>query len=232
MRPRSHHRYGHLVAVSLCLAFSGCAPTLIDVDGHRIFNPAYLFYLESGGRDVWQKPQEVLAALRLAPNAVVADIGAGGGYFTERFARHLDAGGCVYAVDVQDVMIDKLRRRVRDRGLSNVQVIKGAFDDPGLPPVSCDLLFFSSVYGEIEDRAGYLEKVRRCLRPGGRVAILEYRPEAKTPGPPHRIRLSAEQIAQEFRTAGFELADAFDFLPRESFQIFRVVDTVPCTAKP
>lgn len=225
MRVQYYGRYWHLVAASLGLALGGCAPTLIDVEGHRVFNPAYLSYLESGGRDQWQKPQEVLAALRLAPNATVADIGAGGGYFTERFARHLDAGGRVYAVDVQDIMIDKLRRRVRDRGLSNVQVVKGAFDDPGLPPASCDLFFFSSVYGEIEDRAGYLQKVRRCLRPGGRVAILEYRPDAKAPGPPHHIRLRAEQIAQEFQAAGFELAEEFDFLPRESFQIFRVMDT-------
>jgi ubiquinone/menaquinone biosynthesis C-methylase UbiE len=224
MHAQYYRRYWALIAASLCLILSGCAPTLIDVEGHRIFNPAYLFYLESGGRDEWQKPQEVLAALRLAPNAVVADIGAGGGYFTERFARHLDAGGRVYAVDVQDTMIDRLRQRVRDKGLSNVEVVKGAFDDPGLPPASCDLFFFSSVYGEIEDRAGYLRKVRRCLRPGGRVAILEYRPEAMAPGPPHQIRLTAEQIAQEFQATGLELAEEFDFLPRESFQIFRAPD--------
>jgi len=225
MRKQCYHRYRNLVAVSLWITLSGCAP-MIDVEGHRVFNPAYLFYLESDGRDQWQKPQEVLAALRLTPNAVVADIGAGGGYFTERFARHLDAGGRVYAVDVQDIMIDKLRQRVRDRGLSNVEVIKGAFDDPGLPPASCDLFFFSSVYREIENRMSYMRKVRRCLAPGGRVAILEYRPEVKGPvGPPRQTRLSAEQIAQELKAAGFERTEEFSFLPRESFQIFRAVDT-------
>jgi ubiquinone/menaquinone biosynthesis C-methylase UbiE len=227
MRVQHDRRYRDFVAVSLGIIASGCAPTLIDVEGHRVFNPAYLFYLESERRDAWQKPQEVLAALRLAPNAVVADIGAGGGYFTVRFARHLNAGGRVYAVDVQDVMIDQLRQRVRDEGLSNVEVVKGAFNGPGLPPASCDLCFFSSVYGEIEDRAGYLQKVRHCLKPGGHVAVLEYRPAEMAPGPPHQIRLGAEQIAQEFKTAGFELAEEFDFLPRESFQIFREAQPAP-----
>jgi ubiquinone/menaquinone biosynthesis C-methylase UbiE len=213
------------ITVGLCVLASGCGPRLIDVEGHRVFNPAYLFFLESESRDQWQKPQEVLAALRLAPNAVVADIGAGAGYFTVRFARHLKAGGGVYAVDVQDIMIDKLRQRVRDEGLSNVEVVKGAFDDPGLPPNSCDLCFFSSVYDEIEDRVGYLQKVRRCLRPGGRVAILGFRPEGSAIGPPHRIRLSAEQTTEELKTAGFELTDQFDFVPRENFQIFRDAQT-------
>lgn len=225
MRAQYDHRGRLLVVVGLCVLASGCGPRLIDVEGHRVFNPAYLFYLESESRDEWQKPQEVLAALRLAPDAVVADIGAGGGYFTVRFARHLGAGGRVYAVDVQDVMIDKLRQRVQDEGLSNVEVVKGAFDDPGLPPNSCDLCFFSSVYDEIEDRVGYLQKVRRCLRPGGRVAILEFRPEGSTIGPPQRIRLSAEQIAKELKTAGFELTEEFDLLPRESFQVFREAQT-------
>jgi len=224
MRKQCDHRYWALVTASVCITLSGCASTIIDVEGHRVFNPVYLFYLESGRRDQWQKPEEVLAALRLAPNAVVADIGAGGGYFTERFAHHLDTGGRVYAVEVQDRLIDKLRQRVRDKGLSNVEVIKGAFDDPGLPPASCDLFFFSSVYGEIEDRVSYLRKVRRCLTPGGHVAILEYRPEVKAPGPPRQIRLSAEQIAQELEAAGFERTEEFSFLPRESFQIFRARD--------
>lgn len=210
-----------LLATGWFAALSGCAPTVIEMEGHHVFNPAYLFYLESDARDGWQKPQEVLEALRLPADAVVADIGAGGGYFTERLARHLSGGGRVYAVDVQEVMIDTLRQRVSDRGLSNVEVVRGQFDDPNLPDGSCDLVFFSSVYKEINNRPTYLQRVRRCLQPGGRVAILEYRPGELTPGPPRWMRLSAEQIVGELEDAGFELIEAFDFLPRQSFQVFR-----------
>ncbi|MDI6449127.1 class I SAM-dependent methyltransferase [Anaerobaca lacustris] len=218
---RRHHCRQVLLATGLFAALGGCAPTVIDVEGHRVFNPAYLFYLESEARDGWQKPQEVLEALRLPADAVVADIGAGGGYFTERLARHLSEGGRVYAVDVQEVMIDALRQRVSDRGLSNVEVVRGRFDDPNLPEGSCDLVFFSSVYKEIDNRPAYLERVRRCLRPGGRVAILEYRPGELAPGPPRWMRLSAEQIVEELEDAGFEFIEAFEFLPRQSFQVFR-----------
>jgi ubiquinone/menaquinone biosynthesis C-methylase UbiE len=226
-RPRRKHSHcGQvLLATGFFAALSGCAPTVIELEGHQVFNPAYLFYLESDARDGWQKPQEVLEALRLPPDAVVADIGAGGGYFTERLARHLSEGGRVYAVDVQEVMIDTLRQRVSDRDLSNVEVVRGRFDDPNLPEGSCDLVFFSSVYKEINNRPAYLQRIRRCLRPGGRVAILEYRPGELAPGPPQWMRLSAEQIAEELESAEFELAEAFDFLPRQSFQIFRLRDS-------
>jgi ubiquinone/menaquinone biosynthesis C-methylase UbiE len=123
---------------------------------------------------------------------------------------------------VQDVMIRKLTKRTEQRGLANVTVIHGGFDDPKLPDGSCDLVFFSSVYKEINesDRAPYLERVRRALKPGGRVAILEYRPDANAPGPPKEYRLPEEQVVTELAAAGFRLVERFDFLPREYFLVF------------
>jgi predicted methyltransferase len=191
-------------------------------EGHRIFNPAYLFYLESSGRDAWQKPEEVLAALRLAPGQAVADIGAGGGYFTEKLAARVGDTGHVYAVDVQDVLIRKLQQRVQTQQLTNVSVIHGSFDDPRLPPASCDLAFFSSVYKEIDDRVDYMKRVKATLKAGGRVAILEYRPETHAPGPPRTARLSEAQVIDELSAAGFQLEERFDFLPREYFLVFSV----------
>lgn len=211
------------MAVCLLMAVAGCAPTMIDVEGHKVFNPDYLFYLESGFRDRWQKPEEVIDALALSKYDVIADIGAGGGYFTEKFSKYLGSTGRVYATDVQDIMIQKLQQRVESKNLSNVKVVRGAFDDPALPANSVDMVFFSSVYKEISERIVYMQKVRKVLKPNGRVAIIEFRPGKVAPGPPSDIRLSSKQIIQELRAAGFKLIQDHDFLPREYFLIFAPV---------
>ena len=206
-----------LALVSLLL---GCAPSLIERDGHRVFNPFYLFYLDCRSRDAWQQPERVIDALALAPDAVVADVGAGSGYFTERFARRLGAGGFVFATDVQDEMLDRLSERVAESGLANVSVVTARSDDPSLPEACCDLVFFSSVYKEIDERVAYMEKVRRVLRPGGRVAILEYRPDWDGAGPPPADRLRPEIVTQEMAAAGFDLREQHDFLARQYFLVF------------
>lgn len=191
-----------------------------DYAGHRVFNPMYLFYLEWGLRDKWQKPDEVITALELPPSAVVADIGAGGGYFTEKFSAAVGPSGRVYATDVQEVMIKRLGKRVGRRGLGNVSVVRGGFHDTMLPESCCDLAFFSSVYKEIDARISYMRNVRRILKPGGRVAILEYRRDVDAPGPEPGSRLAQEQVIDEMQSAGFVLLKSLDFLPREYFLVF------------
>ncbi len=215
------------IALAVCLlwATAGCTPTTIDADGHKIFNPHYLFYLESGSRDRWQKPDEVLKALEIPKTAVIADIGAGGGYFTEKFSRYLDPSGRVYATDVQDIMIEKLQTRVENQNLDNVKVIRGDFDDPSLPEKCCDLVFFSSVYKEIDGRIAYMKKVRETLKPRGRVAIIEFRPHDNSPGPPSDMRLSQNQVIQELDAAGFKLIKRHEFLQREYFLIFSLANS-------
>jgi ubiquinone/menaquinone biosynthesis C-methylase UbiE len=206
-----------------CLAalLLGCAPpSLVERDGHRVFNPFYLFYLDGRSRDAWQQPERVIDALALAPDAVVADVGAGSGYFTERFARRLRGGGSVYATDVQDEMLDRLRARVAEEMLANVSVVDARFDDPSLPEACCDLVFLASVYKEIDERVAYMEKVRRVLRRGGRVAILEYRPEWEGAGPPRADRLPAATVIEEMAGAGFALREEHDFLARQYFLVF------------
>ena len=209
-----------------CLFCTGpaCAPTVIDYKGHMVFNPDYLWYLESPSRDTWQKPDQVIKTLHISPRDVVADIGAGGGYFTERFSKTVGPFGLVYATDVQDVMLEDLKKRANARGLHNVKVVRGAFDNPMLPENSCDLVFFSSVYKEIDNRVDYMRKVRRVLKPGGRVAIIEYRPGATVVGPPPEMRLSSEQVKGELAASGFTLGKEYDFLPREYFLIFVKAD--------
>lgn len=211
-------------SIALSCALWGCALTMVEAEGHRVFNPRFLWALESHRRDRWQQPERVLAALPLPDAAVVADIGAGGGYFTERFARRVGPAGRVYATDVQAPMLARLRERAAEPGWSNVEVIAAAFDDPTLPEACCDLVFFSSVYKEIDGRVDYMRKVRRALREGGRVAIIEFRPWTFGPGPPLSARLSADQVTSELAEAGFALVASHDFLPREYFLVFAPAD--------
>jgi FkbM family methyltransferase len=193
---------------------------MVEREGHRVFNPAYLPYLDSPLRDEWQQPEAVLDALDIPEGAVAADVGAGSGYFAERLADRVGPAGLVYATDVQDEMIEALERRVAERGLDNVRVVHAAFGDPTLPEGCCDLVFFSSVYKEIDDRVAYMKKVARVLRPGARVAIIEFRPGARGVGTPPADRLAPEEVTQELAAAGFALLATHDFLPREYMLVF------------
>lgn len=210
----------------------GCPPTMVEREGHRVFNPFYRGFLDAESREAWQQPERVLDALALAPDAVVADVGAGSGYFTERLARRLaPGGGHVYATDVQPEMLDALHERVEEAGLHNVTVVEARYDDPALPAACCHLALFSSVYKEIDDRVAFLTKLRRALRPGGRVAILEFRPDAQGAGSPLEDRLSPEQVTRELAAAGFTLEAQHDFLPRQYLLVFAGRDeTRPATA--
>jgi len=209
-----------LQATALTCTLMGCALTMVERDGHRVFNPRYVRALESDRRDGWQQPDRVLETLALPQAAVVADIGAGTGYFTERFARWVGATGHVYATEVQDAMLTRLRERVAEHELDNVEVIRAGFDDPTLPDACCDLIFFSSVYKEIDGRVDYMRKLRRALRRGGRVAIIEFRRWTFGLGPPLDVRLPPERVENELAEAGFALVESYDFLPREYFLVF------------
>ena len=191
-----------------------------DVEGRRVFNPLYRFFLDGRNRDAWQKPDEVIAALELAPGAVVADVGAGTGYFTERLSDAVGPSGRVYATDVQDAMLRALEERVAEARLANVEVVRAGFDDPALPAACCDLVFFANVYKEIDDRVAYLRRLAPALRPGGRIAIIEYRPGRGGLGPPEEARLPEAQVVEELATADFALVARYDFLPRQYFLVF------------
>ena len=205
---------------------------MIERDGRRVFNPAYLEYLDSPHRDRWQQPEAVLDALAIPEGAVAADIGAGSGYFSERLADRVGPDGLVYATDVQDEMIAALEARVTERGLSNVRVVRAGYDDPTLPDACCDLVLFSSVYKEIDDRVDYMRKLAHGLKPGARVAILEFRPEARGFGPPRAERIAAEAVERELRAAGYTLVESHDFLEREYLLLFTHVAAPSARATP
>jgi len=201
---------------------TACAPRMIEVDGHRVFNPEYLWYLESEDRDRWQKPGQVIEALELSEGDVIADIGAGGGYFTEKFSRQVSKGGHVYAVDVQDIMITLLKNRVNRNKLDNVTVIKGRFESPMLPSESVDIAFFSSVYKEISRPIEYMKEVRKSLKRDGRIAILEFHKDGGFMGPEYGDRMYKSQVIEDVEKAGFVLIRSYDFLPQEYFLVFGI----------
>lgn len=192
---------------------------------HTLFSPTDLGLLESPDRDIWQKPDQIMDALSIADGSKVADIGAGGGYFTVRLARRVGPNGVVYAEDVQPAMLEAIKRRVSkdvSKDVRNVRTVQGTSSDPMLPPGSLDAVLISETYSEVQ-RAGnpvlFLKNVRSALRDGGRVGIIDYKKEGGGPGPDEE-RPTPEQIVAAAEQAGLRLDRRENFLPFQFFLIF------------
>lgn len=186
---------------------------------HRFDDPeAWAKTFEDPARDAWQKPDMVLAALRIKPNQVVADVGAATGYFTVRLAK-LPVAPKVYGCDIEPSMVAYLKQRAAKEGLKNVVPVLASADTPNLPePV--DLVLFVDTYHHIGARETYFRRLAKSLKPGGRIAIIDFRPDAPE-GPPKEFRFTPEQLIAEMQTAGFTLSARHDFLPRQNFLVFQ-----------
>jgi SAM-dependent methyltransferase len=169
-------------------------------------------------RDAWQKPHEVIQALKLPADAVVADVGAGTGYFSARLAAMLPKGK-VYAVDLEPDMVKHLAARAKKEERKNMHAVQGAADDPKLPE-KVDLILFVDVHHHIDKREAYFERLKKYVKPGGRVAIIDFRPDAPL-GPPKRTRISPERVKSELKAAGYTLAQEHGFLPHQYLLVFR-----------
>jgi len=172
-------------------------------------------------RDKWQKPHEVITALRLAPNQSVADIGAGTGYFAVRFA-HMLPQGRVYGVDVEPDMVKYLGERAKKENLANLTAVAGAPDDARIPaPV--DLVILVDVYHHIDQRSTYFRKLRASLKPAGRIAVIDFRLDAPK-GPPKNARIAPDLVKTEMKSAGYALAAEHGFLPNQYFLVFKAAE--------
>ncbi|HET8550136.1 MAG TPA: class I SAM-dependent methyltransferase [Bryobacteraceae bacterium] len=173
----------------------------------------YARILEDPKRDSWQKPDEVLRALNLRIDEIVADLGAGSGYFTRRLAR---AAGKVYAVDIDPKLLEIVSRDA----LPNVETVLATADDPKLPEAGVDTIFVCDVLHHIEGRPAYYQTLARALRPGGRIVIVDFQKKQLPVGPPVSMKLSDKEVIAEFGAAGFRLVHRHDFLPYQYFLEF------------
>jgi ubiquinone/menaquinone biosynthesis C-methylase UbiE len=173
---------------------------------------------EGGNRDSWQKPEEVIRALALKPGDRVADLGSGSGYFTFRLAQAVGPAGKVYAVDIDEALNREIAARAEREGYGSIEVILAAPDNSRLPEAGVDLIFTSNTYHHIENRARYFAGVRKALRPGGRVAIIDFNREGWIQSLGHYT--PAEDIKREMREAGYELEREHDILSKQSFLVF------------
>lgn len=152
-------------------------------------------------RDAWQRPDEVLQHLALAPGHIVADVGAGTGYFVERLARAVGPTGRVLALDVEPNMVSHLRERARARGLDNVIARRVAADDPGLEAQSVDRVLIVNTWHHIAERAAYARRLAHALTPGGQVWIVDFTLESDL-GPPAAHRIPPERVVEELTAGG------------------------------
>jgi ubiquinone/menaquinone biosynthesis C-methylase UbiE len=173
--------------------------------------------LDDPQRDEWQRPHQVIEALALSPDAQIADIGAGTGYFAVRLANMLPRS-TVYAVDIEPEMVKHLRERAKRERLANLRPVLAKAGDARLP-AKVDLALFVNVYHHLEDRKTYLRELAGSLRPAARVAVIDFQPDSPE-GPPRAARVPPEQVKAEFAAAGYAITQQHDFLPNQYFLVF------------
>ena len=205
----------NLLNLAVLCVIVGLAAAALDAQNRhgKLFPPQNLGLLEGPDRDAWQKPDQIMDALGIADGSAVADLGAGGGWFTIRLARRVGPNGVVYAEDIQKLMLEATFRRVAREGLRNVRTLLGAADDPRLPLGSLDAVLILDVYREMEDPVALLRNVRRSLKPTGRVGIVDYKKDGYGPGPALEDRVEPDAIVRDAAAAGLRLLSRETFLP-------------------
>jgi arsenite methyltransferase len=204
----------------LCVVAAGLLAPLSA--GQLASRPAaeWIKLLDSPERIAGLHIDDVIARLQLKPGTVVADLGAGSGSFSLPFAGAVGPTGKVYAVEVDQMMLEHIRRKAAGQRVTNIETVLGKFADPALPAADVDVAFLHDVLHHIADRAGYLKQVPRYLKPGGRIAIIEFHPHAS----PHRdqpgLLVSKEQAQALMNDVGFIPAEEFSLFDDKWFVIY------------
>jgi arsenite methyltransferase len=176
--------------------------------------------LEDPGRDQWQKPDEVVQSLDLKPGDIIADIGAGTGYFTRRFAQAVSPGGQALGLDISPSRVQHMKEEAQKLALENYTALLVEPDDPGLKAGSVDVVFLCNAYHHIENRVEYFRKLSGCLKENGRVVIVDFYKKPLPVGPPEGHKISRELVLEEFQAAGYQLKDEKKFLPYQYYLVF------------
>ena len=187
----------------------------------RLFPPANLGLLEPPDRDVWQRPEHIMDELGIAEASVVADLGAGSGWFTIRLARRVGPNGKVIAEDIQQPMVSSLKLRVQREGLEKiVETRLGTPSDPKLPRGALDAVLIVNAYYEMEDPVVLLRNVVASLKPKGRLGIVDFTKKGFGPGPPMDERVDPERVVKDAQAAGLRVHSRPDILPYQYLLVF------------
>ena len=178
-------------------------------------------WLERPEREIEERPGLVLDALKLKPGDVVADIGAGTGYFSWRLAQKVGAKGIVYGVEIQQEMIDLMKQKMAERKVTNVKPVLGTIKDPKLPAASVDLVIMVDVYHEFDYPHEMMENICKALKPGGRVVFVEYRGEDPTVPIKLVHKMTEAQVRKECAVLPLEWVETNATLPRQHILIFK-----------
>ncbi len=168
------------------------------------------------------KPEEILEQLHIREGQAIADIGSGGGYFTLAFARKTGKTGRVYAVDVKKKYLDFIRRQAVKEGLGNITFVLAGEGGTDLPEAGPDLVFARNVFHHLPEPANYFAKLKKYLKPGGRVAIIEHKKKGFGFIALFGHHTPREAIVREMEKAGYSRVESFDFLPDQTFTLFAV----------
>lgn len=185
----------------------------------------YIAAMELPGRARWQNPDGVLRTLALKPGESVADIGAGPGYFTLPMADLVGPTGTVWAVDIEQAMLDRLAQHARGRSIENINYVLAPPDDPLLPDGRIDTVLIVNTYHHLPDREAYAAKLRAALVRGGRVVVIDFIPKSREErgfGPPLEMQLDRRQVDAEMATAGFFPSAVHSFLSEQYFVEYRL----------
>lgn len=215
------------VLVAAVAAASAAQPRRHPVSG-RVLAPTMgvegAAWLNRPEREKEEAPSKAIEALAVQPGAVVADIGAGSGYYTVRLAKVVGPTGRVVATDLQPGMLDLIKAKVAAERLTNVEIVQGRADDPVLPAKTFDLLLMVDVYHELAAPQVFVRKLKEALKPGGRLVLIEFRGE--DPRVPireeHKMRVS--QVREELAADGFRIDRVIDVLPWQHIIVLRPAD--------
>lgn len=241
--PRRLARYGVVLVLLLVVSCDRAQEAAIETDTASVYvhsNPGSedgtgRYYMDREiakiagvGREQWldrpereteELPNRVVRALELEADAVVADIGAGTGYFTFRILPHVPEGR-VFAVDIEKEMLDIIRKRASRRGVNNVVPVLGTVRDPNLPSDSIDVALIVFTYTQFSHPREMMVNIREALRPGGRVVLVEYRGEDPTVPVSSVYKITDAQARAEMAAAGLDWRETRDILPQHHFMVF------------
>ena len=208
--------------LTICLV--GCSRVVpkagirVDLRGEDL--DGYIFRELDPTRDEWQKPKEVIDALRLDEGQAVADVGAGAGYFAVHLASAVGPDGKVYAADTDSMLLERLRARLEEKNIQNVLLIPGKPEDPKLPSRSVELALLCNTLSRVDLLYAFIENLKKGLKKEGRVAVIDFKQKQTPFGPPVKLRVKKKKIIAVMKASGFKLIEEHDFLPYQYFLVF------------